>query len=196
MIHAPRKAEASMGTQTTETPTTGRTTEPTTQQQHPEMARPQKEHRWLEKLVGTWSATSTLSAEPGAAPKTYRGTEKVRSLGGLWIVAETQSEMPGGTTGEMVMTLGYDPDQGHYMGTWVGSMMNWLCVYEKGEVDASGRKLSLYSKGPSMTGEGGTRNYRDVIECIDDDTRTLIGQVQNERGEWEDMMKVDYRRER
>lgn len=102
----------------------------------------------------------------------------------------------GGTTGEMVMTLGYDPDQGQYVGTWIGSMMNWLCVYERGEVDASGRKLSLDSKGPSMTGEGGTRNYRDVIEFVDDDTRTLTGQVQNERGEWEDMMKVEYRRER
>lgn len=160
------------------------------------LAQPQKEHRWLEQLVGTWACTSRMSAGPGAPLETLEGSETVRSLGGLWFVAESVSSMPGGTMGTMVMTLGYDPDKGCYVGTWIGSMMNWLCIYDKGELDASGKRLLLYSVGPSMTGDGGTRNYRDVIEFLDDDTRTLRGQSQDDQGQWQDMMKVEYRRQR
>lgn len=135
-----------------------------------------------------------MSPEPGAPRETLTGTETVRSLGGIWIVADTISQMPGGGTGEMSMTLGYDPDKGSYVGTWIGSMVNWLCVYDRGELDASCTSLSLYTTGPSMTGGGGTKNYRDVITSLDADTRTLVGQVQDEQGNWQEMMKVEYRR--
>ena len=44
-------------------------------------------------------------------------------IGDLWLLAEGRSEMPGGGTGTMLITLGFDPARGRYVGTWVGSLM-------------------------------------------------------------------------
>jgi len=160
----------------------------------PQQAQPGAEHHWLEKLVGTWSCSSCMAASADAAPEELTGTETVRRLGGYWIVSEATSDMPGGGKGQMVTTIGYDVEKKTYVGTWVGSMVNWLCHYHEGEVDASGTRLSLYATGPNMSGGGGTCNYRDVIEFISDDERTLTGQVQDEHGNWQEMMKIHYRR--
>ena len=59
---------------------------------------PQKEHAWLQQLVGEWTFEVEATMEPGKPPEHFRGTERVRSLGGLWIVAEGEGEMPGGGT--------------------------------------------------------------------------------------------------
>jgi hypothetical protein len=75
------------------------------------MAEPQKEHEWLQKLVGEWTYESEATLEAGKPPERFSGTENVRSLGGLWILAEGQGEM---------MTLGYDKQKKRYVGTWVG----------------------------------------------------------------------------
>lgn len=58
----------------------------------------QKEHEWLQKLVGDWTYESEMPMEPGAAPTKFTGTETVRSIGGIWILAEGKGEMPGGGT--------------------------------------------------------------------------------------------------
>jgi hypothetical protein len=50
-------------------------------------SKPQKQHDWLQKLVGDW----TLEADAGADGKTT-GTEHVRSLGGLWVVCEGEGK--------------------------------------------------------------------------------------------------------
>ena len=61
-------------------------------EQAPMQAAPQDEHRWLQQLVGEW--TSEARMEMGAeASETCRGSESVRSLGGLWIVAEGRGEL-------------------------------------------------------------------------------------------------------
>ena len=94
----------------------------------------------------------------------------------------------------MLMTLGFDPAKGTFVGTWIGSMMTHLWVYAEGRLDAGGRVLTLESEGPSMTGEGLAR-YRDVVEVVDDDHRTLTGNVLGEDGAWQPMMTVRYRRQ-
>ncbi len=48
---------------------------------------------------------------PGKPPEKAKGTESVRSLGGLWILAEGRGEMPGGGAMTTMMTLGYDPQK-------------------------------------------------------------------------------------
>jgi hypothetical protein len=77
---------------------------------------PQKEHKWLERLVGEWTYEGEAPAEPGQAPSKFSGTERVRSLGGLWVLAEGEGEMPGVGRATTLMTLGYDPDQERYTG--------------------------------------------------------------------------------
>ena len=46
-------------------------------------AQPQKEHQWLQKLVGEWTYEIEATMEPDQPPVKSTGTETVRSLGGL-----------------------------------------------------------------------------------------------------------------
>ena len=156
---------------------------------------PQKEHRWLQQLVGEWTYEAVAPAQPGKPPQRWAGTEQVRALGGLWVQLEGQGPMPGGGQATTVMTLGFDPQRGRYVGTWIGSMMTHLWLYD-GELDASGRVLTLASEGPSMAGDGKMARYRDVIELKGDDERTLTGLVQGDAGTWQQLMSVTYRRRR
>ena len=157
-------------------------------------AEPQKEHAWLQKLLGEWNYETEPETEGENAGKVYRGTERVRPLGGLWIVAEGQGEMcGGGGEAQTLITLGYDPQKGSYVGTWTGSMMSMQWVYT-GHVSEDGKTLNLDSEGPSFSGDGTTSQYRDQIELVSEDHRVLRGLVQNEAGEWSQFMLTHYYR--
>ena len=156
-------------------------------------AQPQKEHQWLQKLVGDWTCELEATMEPGKPPEKSSGTETVRSLGGLWIVADGQGEMPGGGAATMMLTLGYDPRKKRFVGTWIGSMMTNLWVYD-GTLDAGERVLTLDAEGPSMSGDGGMAKYQDRIELKSDDHRVLTSHVLGEDGEWHGFMTAHYRR--
>ena len=165
-----------------------------TQQQPTMLAEPQKEHEWLQKLVGEWTSEMEMM-QPGQPPAKATGTETVRSLGGLWMVAEGQGEMPGGAPATTMMTLGYDPQKKRYVGTWVGSMMTHLWVYD-GELDAAKKVLTLNTEGPSMADDGRIAQYRDVIEFKSDDHRVLTSHVLGDDGNWQQFMTADYRRKK
>jgi hypothetical protein len=49
-------------------------------------AEPQREHQWLQKLIGEWTCESEATMEPGKPPERFTGTESVRSLGDLWVL--------------------------------------------------------------------------------------------------------------
>ncbi len=164
-------------------------------EQPPTQAIPQAEHQWLQQLVGEWTteARMTMAPEPGEA---CRGTESVRSLGGLWFLAEGRGEMPGGGTATMLMTLGYDPARKRYVGTWIGSMMTHMWLYD-GELDASGTVLTLNSEGPDMSPgapPGKLAKYKDVIEIKAPDHRTLTSHCLSDDGKWQQFMSANYRR--
>ena len=154
---------------------------------------PQKEHEWLHKLVGEWTSEAEVTMEPGKPPEKSSGTESVRSLGGLWILAEGQGEMPGCGHATMMMTLGYDPQRKRYVGTWIGSMMTHLWVYD-GSLDAAEKVLALDAEGPSMAGDGTMAQYRDVIEFKSDDHRVLTSHIRGNDGTWQAFMTAHYRR--
>ena len=72
-----------------------------------------KEHSFLERLVGKWNVT---------APEMGGGddwTETVRSLHGIWFVAEGTGRMPDGKQATTVLTLGYNAEKGKYVGSWI-----------------------------------------------------------------------------
>lgn len=161
----------------------------------PMMSEPQKQHQWLQKLVGDWVFEAEASPGPDQPSQKSTGSERVRSLGGLWFLAEGQGEMPGGGEARTLMTLGYDPRRERYVGTWVGSMMSHMWVYD-GEVDAAERVLTLETEGPDMTGGKELVRYRDVIEFRSDDHRVLTAYVRRADGEWHDFMVAHYRRRR
>jgi hypothetical protein len=156
-------------------------------------AEPQKEHRWLQRLVGEWTYEAECDMGPGQPAGKSSGTETVRSLGGLWIVAEGRGEMPGGGPATMIMTLGYDPQTKRFVGTWIGSMMTHLWIYD-GALDAAERVLALESDGPSMAGDGSMARYCDAIEFRSDDHRILTSSVRGDGGTWRPFMTAHYRR--
>lgn len=156
-------------------------------------AKPQKEHQWLQQLVGDWTYETEVTMGSDQPSEKATGTETVRSLGDLWILAEGQGEMPGCGEANTLMTLGYDPQKQRYVGTWVGSMMTYLWLYD-GEMDASEKVLTLHSNGPAMTGDGKMAKYRDVIEFKNNNHRVMTSHVLGDDGQWQQFMTVNYRR--
>jgi hypothetical protein len=167
----------------------------TVQQESMTNSQPQKEHQWLQKLVGEWTYETEALMEPDQPPEKTTGTESVRSLGELWVVAEGQGEMPCGSVATTMMTLGYDAQRQRYIGTWVGSMMTYLWVYD-GELDASTNVLSLHNEGPSMSDPGKMSKYKDVIEFKSDDHRVMTSHLLGDDGQWHQFMTVNYFRKK
>lgn len=158
-----------------------------------EEEKPQKQHEWLRKLIGEWTYEAEHPMEQGKPPVKLTGTEKVHAIGDLWVVAEAEGKIPEGKTGQSLMLLGFDAQENRFVGSWVGSTMTRQWVYE-GELDASERMLTLNSEGPDFENVGRLAPYRDVIEFLSDDHRTLSGHVQGSDGNWAKFMTTHYRR--
>ena len=47
------------------------------------------------------------------------------------------------------MTLGFDPQKGGYVGTWIGSMTSFLWIY-RGTLDRVEKILTLDTEGPNF----------------------------------------------
>jgi len=154
---------------------------------------PTKQHHWLKKLLGKWTTESQFCSQPGEAPQTLKGSEIVRAVGDIWVVCDGKGEMPGGGVADMQMTLGFDPQSGRFVGTWIGSMMTHLWIYN-GELDASEKILTLNSQGPDFTSPGKIAQYKDLIEFINDDYRTLSSHTPGPDGKWNEIMRVHFRR--
>lgn len=153
---------------------------------------PLKEHRWLHKLIGDWTCTSKCATAPGAEPVLTHGRETVRTIGDLWIIAEGAGDTSDGGTVSYVMILGYDPQRERFVGSWVGSPMSQMFVYE-GVLDDAGEILTLETTGPDFSDPTKTARYRDVIEIRGDD-RALRSLLLDDDGNWQEFMHVPYSR--
>ncbi|AMJ62522.1 DUF1579 domain-containing protein [Bosea sp. PAMC 26642] len=156
-------------------------------------AEPQKEHAWLQQFVGEWISEMDCSMGPDKPRHKSQGTESVHSLGGLWTIGEGTGEMPDGNQGFTQITLGFDPARGRFVGTFAGSMMTHLWIYE-GTLDESGNVLTLDTEGPSMAGDGTMAKYRDVVTRVSADHRILTSSMPGPDGTWIDFMTAHYRR--
>jgi hypothetical protein len=157
-------------------------------------AEPQAEHKWLEQFVGEWEIEVEGTAVPGQPPEKSTGAETVRSLG-VWVQCDGTMPMPDGRTGKTVMTLGYDPAKKKFVGTFIGSMMTNLWVYE-GELDETGRVLTLDAEGPGFSDPGRTAKFKDAIEIVSTDHRILTSRILGDDGRWHQFMTAHYRRKK
>lgn len=157
--------------------------------------KPQKEHAWLQNLVGEWTSEMECVMGPDQPPIKNKGIESVRSIGGLWTMGEGSGEMPDGNKMTSMMTLGYDPQKQRFVGTFIASMMTHMWVYE-GTLDAAGKVLTLDTEGPGMSGDGKMMKYKDIITFVDNDHRILTSRVQSDDGQWTEFMTAHYRRKK
>jgi hypothetical protein len=157
------------------------------------VTKPVNEHEWLQKLVGEWRIESEMVMGPGGPTMKSEGTASVRSLGGLWAFSENKEAMPDGTAMDSYFALGYDVSFKEYRGCTFMSASSHLWKYV-GELSADGKTMTLNCEGPSMTQDGETALYRDVIELIDENHRTLTSFGQDEKGEWQKFMTAHYSR--
>jgi hypothetical protein len=151
---------------------------------------PQPEHRWLEQLVGEWTFETECVMEPGKPAEKSVGSDIVRSLGGLWVLCEGRFDMPSGP-GITMMTLGFDPAKKRFVGTFIGSMMTHMWIYD-GQL--AGQVLTLDAEGPSFTAPDKMAKYQDIIEIVSADHRVLRSQFRGDDGAWHPFMTAHYRR--
>ncbi len=170
----------------------GAATKPAADQMPPMPPPPGEHHKWLEKLVGTWTFESEMMA-PGMPPMKSSGTDTVRSLGGRWVLGELKHEMPGMGTMNAVLTIGYNSETGKYQGTWVDSVTDHLWIYV-GTLDPTEKILTLEAEGPNMMDPAkGNTKYRDVITFKSADHRTLTSSALVD-GKWVQFMTAHYRK--
>lgn len=155
--------------------------------------KPVREHQWLQNLVGEWRVEAEMYMGPGQSAQKSKGTESVQSVGGLWAFGEGKSTMPDGTAMNHYSALGYDVSFNEYRGCWFASMSSHLWK-QVGELSGDGKVMTLSCVGPNMEKDGETANYRDVIEILDADHRTVTSYGQQENGDWQEFMKLHYTR--
>lgn len=153
--------------------------------------KPQSEHEWLAQLAGEWTVESECRMGPDQPLETSTGTVSARMLGGLWLVAEGTGHSPQDDSDwTTIMTLGYDPAQSTFVGTFIASMMTHLWPY-RGQIE--GNTLTLDSEGPRFDGKGLTK-YRDSIEIVAAHHWIMRGEVLNDDGTWGPLMTGHHRR--
>ena len=156
-----------------------------------QMPQPQKEHAWLQQIVGEWDAEVEMTMDPTQPPEKSKGIESGRMIGGFWAMLENKGEFMGGPfTG--ILTLGYDTDKEKYVGTWIDSISGHLWLYE-GTVDASGKTLTLETEGPSHDTPGKIVKYRETIEIKSKDHKVFTSMKEKD-GKWATGLTINYRR--
>lgn len=164
-----------------------------TQQEMEMGTKPIAEHAWLKKLVGQWKTVTEMNMGPEKPMAKAEGSETVTDLGGLWAFGEGKTSMPDGESMLYKNALGYDVSFKEYRGCTFMSVSSHLWK-STGTLSADGRTMTLDCVGPSMTKDGETANYRDIIEIVDENTRTMTSMGQQDDGSWEQFMKVTYTR--
>lgn len=160
----------------------------------------QKQHQWLDQFMGEWTSETEYRMGSDQPLSAIKGTEVVRSLGGVWMIAEGAGEMPDASAGKTMMTLGFDPQSDRFVGTFVGSMMTHLWIY-KGSLDAEEKVLTLNTEGPNFSqsadsGGAAITPYQDIIEFVSNDHRMMTSQILMDDGTWNHFMTAHYRRQK
>jgi hypothetical protein len=115
-------------------------------------------------------------------------------LGGFWVISDMTGDM-GGVNMTAVQTIGYDSEKKKYVGTWVDSMMNHLWRYE-GEVDSTGKTLTLEAEGPNFLANGKSAKFRDAYEFKSEDHIVATSSMLADDGKWVTFMRGDIRRKK
>lgn len=154
---------------------------------------PTAEHKWLQALQGTWKYESNCQMGPDQPPMKQEGTQVGRPVGEFWTLLESSGADPEGQPWSTQFTLGFDPVQNRFVGSFIASMMTHFWLYQ-GSLDADKNILTLDCEGPRLDQPGGLAHYQDIFEMVSPDHFKLRSQMRGENGEWILFMEADYRR--
>lgn len=147
----------------------------------PEMPQPTTQHEWLKKFVGEWTVRSEIHMAPDQEPMVATGTESARMLGGFWVVGEGRGEMAGADLkSEWIISFGYDPQQGEYVGRWIDSMTPAKWDY-RGKVSEDGKTMTLSTSGFCPM-EGKDCEFRTTVAFKSDDVRVITDEKKTDAG--------------
>jgi hypothetical protein len=148
--------------------------------QNPE---PTPEHQYLLQLVGDWDLHTECIMGPDQPPMISVGKQSTRALGSLWTLGEMVTDGPDDLPMHSLVTLGFDPVRGKFVGSFVASCTTHHWLYE-GSLDADRRVLTLDAEGPSFSGDGSMAKYQDIIEVVDQNTYLFSSQIRDDNGHW------------
>lgn len=153
---------------------------------------PNDHHRWLQRFLGEWTFESSCDAGPDTEPMTSKGRETITAYSDLWIVADAEGDLPGGA-GSMTwrLTLGFNPATDRYTGSWIGSPVAHMFVYDGAR---EGDAIVLDTKGPDMADPTKLADYQDIYELLADDKRALRSRMKGDDGNWIEFMRAEYTR--
>lgn len=149
------------------------------------------EHHWLLQLVGDWDFEHECRMGSDQPTSTSKGSQTTRALGALWTLGEMESPGPDDQPMRSLMTLGFDPARGKFVGSFIASCMTFHWLYE-GTLDADRRILTLDAEGPSFSGDGTMTHYQDIIEVVDHNTYRFSSRMQSADGSWTTFMNGTY----
>ena len=155
------------------------------------MPKPGPEHEFLAKDVGTWDATVEMYSSPGAAPTVSKGTETVSMIGPFWQVGRFEAQLMGEAF-HGLGTIGYDPTEKKFVGTWIDSMTPGLSLVE-GSYDAAAKTFSATMEMRDMNDK--RVKVRETTEWKADGTRvfTMYG-PKDADGKEPVNMRITYKR--
>jgi len=155
-------------------------------------AEPTEHHAWLKRFVGEWEFDSECG-EPGGEQFRMAGREVFRQIGELWVVGEATTDDRSSGPMQSIVTIGYDPIKGHYVGSWIGTPMAQLVVYS-GQLNDAGDAIPFDAEAPSFEDPTKLAQYRDTYGFISEDERYLRSALLGEDGSWTQFMEIVYRR--
>ncbi|MDX2066757.1 MAG: DUF1579 family protein [Fimbriimonadaceae bacterium] len=155
-----------------------------------EMPKATPTHEFLRQFAGDWvSRPDDVHPEPVRESAVMIGDMFVQITG----KQTSGSENSGGVPMVYQFTLGFDPEKGKVIGTFIGNMMAMMWQYE-GDYDADANALVLFAHGPRFDGEPGTARYRDTLTLHPDGTRTLESATEQPDGTFHRFMFATYDR--
>ncbi len=157
-------------------------------------AKPTEQHQFFAPLAGEWSMEHRCDMGNGQPQVVAKGRVTGRSLKGMWCLLECfgdPTEQHPESWGSL-FTLGFDSTKSAFVGTFIGSMMNNLWLYE-GQLDSSGKVLVLNTTGPKCDGTG-TASYRDKFEVVNDNLWILRSEVLEDSGTWKQFLEGHHHR--
>ena len=136
----------------------------------PAPPQPTAEHRKLMEHCGVWNVACTFYMDPSQPPMQVSACEKVEMFGPFWTSSVFEAEMFGAPF-KGHCTVGYDPQSGRYVSTWIDTMSPTFFHFTGG-FDASGKVLEMKGRAYDCMLKQET-DYRTREEHVSPDERVF-----------------------